>query len=247
MTVEILDDVDSVARRAAEVIAAEARDAVQARGRFTVAVSGGRTPWVMLRALSLRDDVPWTHVHFLQVDERIAPAGHADRNLTHLLRHPARADQTGAAQIHAMPVESDDLDEAAVRYAQTLAGLAGSPPVLDLVHLGLGPDGHTASLIPGDPVLDVADADVALTGMYQGRRRMTLTYPVLNRARRVLWLVTGKDKAAMLARLRTAIPTIPAGRVRQDAGRGDRGPRGRAGLKERTCVWASRPITAGSA
>jgi len=115
-----------------------------------------------------------------------------------------------------MPVETDPLDEAAARYARTLADLAGSPPVLDLVHLGLGPDGHTASLVPGDPVVDVADADVALTGVYQGRRRMTLTYPVLNRARRVLWLITGADKAAMLARLRLGDPTIPAGRVRQD-------------------------------
>ncbi len=115
-----------------------------------------------------------------------------------------------------MPVESADLDEAAARYAQTLVDIAGSPPVLDLVHLGLGPDGHTASLVPGDPVLDVTDADVALTGLYQGRRRMTLTYPALNRARRVLWLITGEDKAAMLVRLRRGDPAIPAGRVRQD-------------------------------
>ena len=115
-----------------------------------------------------------------------------------------------------MPVESADLDEAAARYAQTLVDVAGSPPVLDLVHLGLGSDGHTASLVPGDPVLDVTDADVALTGVYQGRRRMTLTYPVLNRARRVLWLITGEDKAAMLVRLRRGDPAIPAGRVRQD-------------------------------
>ena len=116
-----------------------------------------------------------------------------------------------------MPVESDDLDAAAADYARTLAGIGGTPPVLDLVHLGLGPDGHTASLIPGDPVLDVADADVALTGVYQGRRRMTLTLPVLNRARRVLWLVTGPDKSDMLARLLARDPTIPAGRVRGEA------------------------------
>jgi 6-phosphogluconolactonase len=189
---------------------------VRDRGRFTVAFSGGRTPWVMLRALSLMDDVPWKDVHVLQVDERIAPGGHADRNLTHMCATLLAAGQSSPPQIHAMPVESEDLVEAAARYAQTLSGVAGSPPVLDLVHLGLGPDGHTASLIPGDPVLDVADADVALTGVYQERRRMTLTYPVLNRARRVLWLVTGKDKAAMLARLREGDPTIPAGRVRQD-------------------------------
>ena len=115
-----------------------------------------------------------------------------------------------------MPVDAADLDEAAVRYAQTLVDIAGSPPVLDLVHLGLGTDGHTASLVPGDPVLDVTDADVAITGSYQGRQRMTLTYPILNRARRVLWVITGEDKAAMLVRLLRRDPTIPAGRVRQD-------------------------------
>ena len=215
MKIEVLADVESVARHAAEVIAGEAGAAVKARGRFTVAISGGRTPWLMLRALSSLD-VPWKHVHVLQVDERIAPAGHPDRNLTHLRACLLVSDQLGREQIHAMPVESSDPEDAAARYAQTLVDIAGSPPVLDLVHLGMGPDGHTASLIPGDPVLDVTDADVALTGVYQGRRRMTLTYPIINRARRVLWLITGEDKAAMLVRLRRGDPTIPAGRVRQD-------------------------------
>jgi 6-phosphogluconolactonase len=115
-----------------------------------------------------------------------------------------------------MPVEEPDLQASAARYALTLQEVAGSPPVLDLVHLGLGPDGHTASLVPGDPVLDVTDADVALTGVYQGRRRMTLTYPIINRSRRILWLVTGSEKAGMLVRLRDGDPSIPAGRVRQD-------------------------------
>ena len=216
MNVEMLDDAAAVARRAADMIAAEARAAVAARGRFTVAVSGGRTPWAMLRALSALDDVPWAKTHVLQVDERIAPAGHADRNLTHLRESLLAPAEAHPALIQAMPVDSAGLDEAAARYAATLAGLAGSPPTLDLVHLGLGADGHTASLVPGDPVLDVTDTDVALTGIYQGRRRMTLTYSVLNRARRVLWVVTGQDKAAMLARLRRGDPTIPAGRVRQD-------------------------------
>ena len=169
----------------------------------------------MLRALSSLD-VPWKNVHVLQVDERIAPAGHSDRNLTHLRASLLAQDQSGLAQIHAMPVELSDLAEASARYAQTLVDIAGSPPVLDLVHLGLGPDGHTASLVPGDPVLDVTDADVALTGVFQGRRRMTLTYPALNRARRVLWLITGEDKAAMLVRLRRGDSAIPAGRVRQE-------------------------------
>jgi len=210
MKLEVLNDVDSVARRAAEVIAGEARAAVTARGRFAVAISGGRTPWVMLRALNVLADVPWEHVHVLQVDERVAPDGHADRNLTHM------CESLHAEHLHAMPVESPDLEEGAARYAQTLVDIAGSPPVIDLVHLGLGADGHTASLVPGDPALDVTDADVAITGEYQGRRRMTLTYPALNRARRVLWLVTGEDKAAMLVRLRSGDPGIPAGRVRQD-------------------------------
>ena len=115
-----------------------------------------------------------------------------------------------------MPVEAPELESAAERYAETLKTIAGSPPVLDLVHLGLGPDGHTASLVPGDPVLNVTDSDVALTGVYQGRRRMTLTYPILNRARSILWLVTGKDKVAALARLREGDPTIPAGRIQRN-------------------------------
>ena len=116
-----------------------------------------------------------------------------------------------------MPVEAIDLEAAVRRYAQTLQGIASSPPILDLVHLGLGPDGHTASLVPGDPVLDVTDADVALTGVYQGRRRMTLTYPAINRSRRILWLVTGNDKVEMLTRLRDGDKSIPAGRVVQNS------------------------------
>ena len=115
-----------------------------------------------------------------------------------------------------MPVESPDLEAAAARYAATLGAIAGTPPVLDLVHLGLGPDGHTASLVPGDPVLEVTTADVALTGIYQKKRRMTLTYPIINRSRRILWLVTGSEKVEMLDRLRKGDASIPAGRVRQD-------------------------------
>jgi len=199
---------------AAAIIAADARAAIAERGRFVLAVSGGHTPWVMLRALA-HQDVPWTDVHVLQVDERVAPSGDPDRNLTHLreslLAHaPLKPDH-----IHAMPVEQPDLDAAAARYAATLREMTGSPPVLDLIHLGLGTDGHTASLVPGDPVLDVDDADVALAGPYQGHRRMTLTYPVLDRARRILWLVTGAEKARMLAGLLRADPRIPAGRVNQ--------------------------------
>ena len=162
----------------------------------------------MLRALTL-EDVPWDRVDLLQVDERVAPDGGDDRNLTAL-----RESLTAPARVHPMPVERDDLEAAAKRYAATLASVAGSPPVLDLVHLGLGDDGHTASLVPGDPVLDVRDREVAISGPYQGRRRMTLTYPALDRARQVLWLVTGEGKAAMLARLHAGDAAIPAGRVR---------------------------------
>ena len=115
-----------------------------------------------------------------------------------------------------MPVEMPDLEAAAKQYARTLTGIAGAPAVLDLVHLGLGPDGHTASLVPGDPVLDVTDSDVGLTDEYMGRRRMTLTYPVINRSRKILWLVTGSEKVPMLARLRAGDTTIPAGRVSRE-------------------------------
>jgi 6-phosphogluconolactonase len=213
MKVEVFPDADAVARQAAALIATEARAAVAARGRFVLAVSGGHTPWAMLRALS-REDVPWPNVYVTQVDERVAPAGDPDRNLTHIresLRAPLRPEQ-----ILAMPVEAPDLQAALARYAESLQEIAGSPPVLDLVHLGLGPDGHTASLVPGDRVLEVTDADVALTGIYQGRRRMTLTYPMINRARRILWLVTGSEKVEMLGRLRKGDASIPAGRIRQD-------------------------------
>ena len=214
MQMTILPDADAVARQAATIVAAAAREAVAARGRCILAVSGGHTPWHMLGVLA-KEALPWDSLHVVQVDERVAPAQHPDRNLTHLrdslLAHaPLRPEH-----IYAMSVESVELETAAERYAQTLQQIAGVPPVLDLVHLGLGPDGHTASLVPGDPVLHVTDADVAVTGVYQGRRRMTLTYPILNRARRILWLVTGQDKVAALTRLREGDVTMPAGRIQR--------------------------------
>src|SRR4030095_1872844 len=215
MKIEVLPDADAVARKAAEIIAAEARAAVKARGRFIVAVSGGRTPWQMLRALA-NEDVPWEGVNVVQVDERIAPAGESDRNLTHLYESLLEHAPLRPEQIYAMPAEEPEPESAAERYAETLKNIAGSPPVLDLVHLGLGPDGHTASLVPGDPVLNVTDSDVALTGVYQERRRMTLTDPILNRPRRILWLVTGKDKVTALVRLREGDVTIPGGKIHRD-------------------------------
>jgi 6-phosphogluconolactonase len=215
MKIEILADADAVAREAAKFIASEARAAVAEHDRFIMAVSGGHTPWQMLRALA-NEKMPWEKVHVVQVDERVAPAGDPDRNFTHLRESLLEHAPLRPEQIHAMPVESPDLDDAAKRYAKTLQEIAGSPPVLDLAHLGLGPDGHTASLVPGNPVLNVTDADVAITGVYQNRRRMTLTYPILNRARQILWLVTGNDKVDALARLRAADVSIPAGRIQRD-------------------------------
>ena len=216
MKIEVFADDESTARAAAKYIAAEAVAAVAARGRFVMAVSGGRTPWIMLRALA-KEDIPWKNIHIVQVDERVAPAGDPDRNLTHLRESLLNeGSPIPPEHIHAMPVESANLEDAAKQYESVLREIAGSPPTLDLVHLGLGPDGHTASLVPEDPVLKVTDVDVASTGIYQGRRRMTLTYPALNRARRILWLATGSEKVAMLVRLQKADPSIPAGRVCQE-------------------------------
>jgi 6-phosphogluconolactonase len=198
----VLPDAASVARRGAEVVSACATEAIAARGRFTFAVSGGHTPWAMFAGLAA--SLPWPRVGIYQVDERVAPDGDPDRNLTHLL---ASLPPEASDCVHAMPVTAADLEAAAARYA------AGLPDTFDLVHLGLGADGHTASLVPDDPVLDVITHDVAVTAVYQGRRRMTLTYPALGRARRILWLVAGADKAEALQRLREGDPSVPAGRV----------------------------------
>ena len=202
LEIEILPNADAVAERGAAYVAEQARAAIADRGRFTFAVSGGLGPWAMFA--NLAGKMPWEKVTIYQVDERVAPYGDLDRNLTHLQRSLPPG---GAADIRAMPMEAHDLETAATDYARSL------PEAFDLIHLGLGPDGHTASLVPGDPVLDVMDRKVALTGEYQGRRRMTMTYPTLNAAKQVLWLVTGEDKVDALRRLRTGDASIPAGRV----------------------------------
>src|SRR5271165_2818470 len=214
MEIKVFADPDSTAREAAHFIASEARHAVAERGRFVAAFSGGHSPWLMLRALA-DEEVPWNKVYIVQVDERVAPAGDPGRNLTHLRESLLDHAPIPSGHIYAMPVEAPNLSAAAAEYASTLQDVVGTPPVFDLVHLGLGPDGHTASLVPGDPVLEIASADVGVTRVYQGHRRMTLTYPILNRARRILWLVTGADKAEMLVRLRSSDDSIPAGRLRQ--------------------------------
>jgi 6-phosphogluconolactonase/glucosamine-6-phosphate isomerase/deaminase len=157
----------------------------------------------MLRALA-DEDVPWQETAVYQVDERVAPTGHPHRNLIRLLAALPRA---ALGSVCPMPVEEPDLEHAADRYAAEL------PPQLDVVHLGLGADGHTASLVPGDPVLDVRDRPVAVTAEYQGRRRMTLTYPALDAAREIVWLVTGEDKREAVAQLLAGDTSIPAARI----------------------------------
>ncbi len=215
MTLEVLADAQAAAERAAGIIAQDARAAVATRGKFSMAVSGGTTPWVMLRALA-NEDVPWDAVEVFQVDERVAPDGDQDRNLTHLHQSLLEHAPISREQIHAMPVELPDLEAAAQQYGKTLREVVGSPATLDLVHLGLGPDGHTASLVPGDPVLKITDSDVGVTQAYMGHRRMTLTYPMLNRSRKILWLVTGAEKTPMLTRLQAGDSIIPAGGISRE-------------------------------
>jgi 6-phosphogluconolactonase len=200
---EVSPDAAAVAASAASYVAGLARAAVADHGRFTFAVSGGHTPWAMFRELA-SEDMPWAATELFQVDERVAPDGDPDRNLTNLKASIGDA----PARVHPMPVNDADLVAAAARYGTAL------PQRFDLVHLGLGPDGHTASLVPGDPVLEVTDALVGLTQPYQGHPRMTLTYPALARADQLLWLVTGADKRDPLARLLAGDESIPAGRVR---------------------------------
>src|SRR2546427_13015389 len=137
MKIEALADADSVARAGAAFTAEEARAAVAARGRFIMALSGGHTPWKMLRALA-DGQMPWAGVHVFQVDERVAPAGDPDRNLTHLRESLLAHCPLRPEQIHAMPVEAADLEAASWRYALTLQDIAGNPAVLGLAQLCLG-------------------------------------------------------------------------------------------------------------
>jgi 6-phosphogluconolactonase len=180
-----------------------ARRAIEARGRFSLALSGGNSPLRMFELLA-DQEIDWARTDVFQVDERIAPDGDDDRNHTQMLEHLPSA---AIERLRPMPVTDDDLDVAAGRYGEML------PDHLDVVHLGLGPDGHTASLVPGDPVLEVRDRRIALTGgEYQGRRRMTMTYPALGDARRVFWLVDA-GKEDVVGKLLAHDRSIPAGRV----------------------------------
>jgi 6-phosphogluconolactonase len=209
LDLEITKDDKAAARRAAERIAAAGAAAVADHGTFAFAMSGGRSPWSMLAILGELEEMPWAETELFQVDERIASPGSEDRNLTHMVLGLSMDHQSS---LRPMPVTQRDLDAAAHEYDTSL------PDRLDLVHLGLGPDGHTASLVPGDPVLEVSDRRVALTtNPYQGHRRMTLTYKAIAEARQVLFLVTGEEKRIPLQQVIAADPSIPAGRVENDA------------------------------
>ena len=212
LRVEVHPDATVVSRRAAATIAEAARQAIRQRDRFVLALSGGNTPQQMLRFLAA-EIIDWQKVHVVQVDERVAPTGSSDRNLTQLRETLFARAPIPAEQIHAMPVDSFDLAAAAVGYGHLLTSLAGSPPLLDLVHLGLGTDGHTASLVSGAAAMEVHSADVAVTEAYRGWRRMTLTFPIINRARRILWLVTGEEKAEVVARLARGDHSLLASRI----------------------------------
>ena len=207
------DDAEAAALAAGE-LAAACRAAVDERGIAVVAVSGGETPWRMLE--HLRDHaLPWEHVRVAQVDERVAPRGDPRRNLARLEDILVTGGPLPDGNLIAMPVEADDLPLAAAAYQRNLQRYAMGPLTFDVVQLGLGADGHTASLFPGDAALEVVDHDVAVTGEHQGLRRMTLTLPALNRARRRLWLVTGVAKSERLAELLagSAATGMPALRV----------------------------------
>ena len=211
----VAQDAHAAAQSAAAAVTKVCCEAVRERGRALVAFSGGETPWLMLDLLR-HVDLPWGQVHVAQVDERVVPAGDPRRNSSRLREILVEQGKLPAANVLQMPVEQANLDAAAAQFQATLESFTGKPLRLDLVQLGLGADGHTASLVPGDPVLYVSDRDVALTGPYQGTRRMTLTFPALDRARARLWLVTGSSKRAVLEELVAGCGNTPAVRVARD-------------------------------
>lgn len=214
MEIRQCNSANDVATAGANFINARVKESISERGQFTIALSGGSTPWMMLRELA-KHDLPWQQVQIFQVDERVVPDGDAERNLVHIQKNFTARITMPLENLHAMPVTGNQLEDDAWRYDTELREIAGIPPILDVVHLGLGEDGHTASLVPDDPILQVEDRDVAITGTYSGRQRMTLTYSIINRARHILWLITGDAKTSMLDRMIQGDRRIPAGRVSQ--------------------------------
>ena len=165
-------DAAEAAADAARHIAACAVERLRKQRVFTLALSGGSTPGLMLEVLAGLD-LPWSRIHVFQVDERIAGAGDPARNINMVRNTLLRPGLLAPDNLHPMPVESADPAAAAADYAHVLSQITGTPPRLDLVHLGLGDDGHTASLVPGDAALDVRDSAVTVTAPYRGHRRMT--------------------------------------------------------------------------
>ncbi len=208
----VLPDAGEAARRCSETIAGVIQRRVSDAGLAAVAFSGGTSPGPMFDHLA-RLDLPWDRVHVFQVDERMVPLGMVDRNLTDLRNRLTGPAGIPPDHVHPMPVESDSPHRAIVAYAAELMGVCGNPPVLDCVHLGLGDDGHTASLFPGDPVLDVSDRPVAVTEVHNGHRRMTMTLELINRSRSRVWLVVGDTKTQALGRLLGGDRSIPASLV----------------------------------
>lgn len=214
MEIRTFQSAEEVAKEAANYIADRIREHLAKKNFFTMAISGGRTPWEMIKELA-KEDLEWEKVFLFQVDERIAPDGHPDRNLTQLFKSIENSKLPTRLNIFPMHVVAEDLDQACEEYANHIKRVTETGK-LDLVHLGIGSDGHTASLIPGDDVLNIQDKNVALTSSpYQGRNRMTLTYPLINQAEKILWIITGEEKAEMLERLLQQDPNIPAGKINQ--------------------------------
>jgi 6-phosphogluconolactonase len=215
MKTEIFPQTEQVAARAAAYLEQAIREALTHQKSFSLAISGGRTPWEMLKILS-KADLPWQRINLFQVDERVAPDGHPDRNLTQLFQAIAGTPMVTQLRIFPMPVTAEDLDSAATEYTEVLNEVTEGKG-LDMIHLGLGSDGHTASLVPGDEVLAVQNRLVACThNSYQGRIRMTLTYPLLNAAKQILWVVTGSEKKEMVQRMLQQDSSIPAGSIRPE-------------------------------
>lgn len=213
MNVEVLADSEAMARHAVEYLVSAAATAIEERGMFVWAVSGGSTPRRMLELLSEREDLDWSRTHLFQVDERVAPDGDPDRNATMLdtaLLTEVFRERNEPAGIWLMPVTAEDHVDACAEYAALIDATTGTPAVFDLIQLGMGADGHTASLIPGDPILGVSDRDVAMSQEYQGRLRMSLTWPVLDRAKELLWVIGGDSKVDAVRQFLANDSSIPA-------------------------------------
>jgi 6-phosphogluconolactonase len=222
MNLVVLPDAAAVSAAGADRFVEAAREAIAARGIFRVALSGGGTPkkiYPMLRSSPRVDAVDWSRVEFWWGDERAVPPDDPESNYgvanEMLLSQLPDVDR---AHVHRMPADAEDLDAAAAAHEAELRsafGVSGDdpPPAFDLIWLGMGPDGHCASLFPGSSALDERERlVVANWAPGPGAWRMTFTYPLLDAAREVLFLVTGADKAEVLEQIRDGAD-YPAARV----------------------------------